>query len=109
MASPELLAQALRPLSSGAWQEAETAARAAVANDPDDPHAALLLGVAVACMGEADRAAPLLSHAAAMQPDAPHPCRELARIEPPLPRALIIRQFRACLRQAGSNDRLRLD
>jgi Flp pilus assembly protein TadD len=109
MASPELLTQALRPLSSGAWQEAETAARAAIADDPDDPHAALTLGLAVAAMGEADRAAPLLTRAAAMRPDACHPCLELARLKPPLPRALVTRQFRACLRQAQSDDRLRLD
>jgi tetratricopeptide (TPR) repeat protein len=109
MASPELLTRALRPLSSGAWQEAETAARAAIADDPDDPHAALLLGLAVAAMGEADRAAPLLTHAGAMRPDACHPCLELARLKPTLPRALIARQFRACLRQAQSDDRLRLD
>ena len=109
MASPELLARALRPLSSGAWQEAETAARAAIADDPDDPHAALLLGLAVASMGEVGRAAPLLTHAGAMRPDACHPCLELARLKPPLPRALIARQFRACLRQAQSDDRLRLD
>ncbi len=109
MASPELLTRALRPLSSGAWQEAETAARAAIADDPDDPHAALLLALAVASMGEADRAAPLLMHAGAMRPDACHPCLELARLKPPLPRALIARQFRACLRHAQSDDRLRLD
>ncbi len=109
MASPELLTRALQPLSSGAWQEAETAARAAMADDPNDPHAALLLGLAVACMGEADRAAPLLSHAAAMQPDSRHPCLELAQLKPPLPRALVARQFRACLRHRQSDDRLRLD
>ena len=109
MASPELLTRALRPLSSGAWQEAETAARAAIADDPDDPHAALLLALAVASMGEADRAAPLLMHAGAMRRDACHPCLELARLKPPLPRALIARQFRACLRHAQSDDRLRLN
>jgi hypothetical protein len=60
-------------------------------------------------MGEADRAAPLLTHAGAMRPDAGHPCLELARLKPPLPRALVTRQFRACLRQQQSDDRLRLD
>ncbi len=60
MASPELLAAALRLLSSGSWHQAETAARTAMANDPDDPQAALVLGLAIAAMGEAERAAPVL-------------------------------------------------
>ena len=87
MASPELLAAALRLLSSGAWQQAEAAARAAMADDPDDPHAALLVGLAIAAMGEDERAAPQLLRAAALQPEADHPCVDLARLQPPLPRS----------------------
>lgn len=108
MASPERLAAALRLLSSGAWHEAETAARAAMADDPADPHAALLVGLAVAAMGEDARAAPVLTRAAALRPDADHPCLDLARLKPPLPRALVARQFRACLRLAPADARLRL-
>ncbi len=108
MASPELLAAAMGLFSSGAWLEAETAARAAMAEDQEDPHGPLLLGLAIAAMGEADRAAPFLTRVAATRPDADHPCLDLARLQPPLPRALVIRQFRACLRIDASNDRLRL-
>jgi Flp pilus assembly protein TadD len=108
MASAELLAAAIRPLSSGAWHEAETAARTAIADDPDDPQALLLLGLAVAAMGEDARAAPALTQAAAYRPNADHPCMDLARLKPPLPRALVARQFRACLRLTPFDDRLRL-
>jgi Flp pilus assembly protein TadD len=108
MASPELLAAAMRLLSSGAWHEAETAARAAVANDPGDPQASLLLGLAIAAMGEDARAAPALTRAAAGWPAGDHPCMDLARLRPPLPRMLVARQFRACLRLTPLDDRLRL-
>jgi Flp pilus assembly protein TadD len=108
MVSPELLATAMRLLSSGAWLEAETAARAAIAGDPANPHATLLLGLAVAAMGQDARAAPILTQAAAIRPDADHPCVDLARLHPPLPRALVARQFRACLRQSPTDARLQL-
>ena len=58
MASPELLSVAMRLLSSGAWLQAEMAARAVIADNPLDPHGALLLGLAIAAMGEDSRAAP---------------------------------------------------
>jgi Flp pilus assembly protein TadD len=109
MASPELLAAALRLLSSGAWQQAETAALIAMADDPDDPHAVLLQGLAIAAMGEAERAAPALMRVAVLQPDGGHPCVDLARLQPPLPRALVARQFRACLHLAPLDARLRLE
>ena len=84
MASPELLAAVSRLLSSGAWHQAETAARAAIATDLADPQAALLLaGFAVAAMGEAARAAPILAQVAAARPDGDHPCVDLARLRPP--------------------------
>ncbi|MDR3530703.1 MAG: tetratricopeptide repeat protein [Rhodopila sp.] len=108
MASPERLAEAMRLLSSGAWHEAETAARLDMEDDPADPHAALLLGLAVAAMGEAARAAPYLNHVAAMRPEADHPCLDLARLKPPLPPALVARQFRACRHLAPQDARLRL-
>lgn len=108
MASPELLAAAMRLLSAGAWHEAESAARAAMADHPTDPHAALLVGLAVAAMGENARAAPILTLAAALAPSADHPCLDLARLRPPLPRSLVTRQFRACLRLTPVDDRLRL-
>jgi tetratricopeptide (TPR) repeat protein len=109
MASPELLAAAMRLLASGAWLEAETAAQAAVADDLDDPEATLLLGLAIAAMGEDTRAAPILTRVAAARPDADHPCLDLARLLPSLPRALVARQFRACLRLVPTDARLRLN
>ncbi len=108
MASTELLAEALRLLRANAWQEAETAARAALADDPDDLNAALLQGLSVAAMGEAFRAAPILARAAQARPDAQHPCADLAALQPALPRALIDRQFQACLRLSHADGRLRL-
>jgi tetratricopeptide (TPR) repeat protein len=108
MASPHLLAVAMRLFSSGAWLETEIAALAAIADDPDDPHAALLLGFAIAAMGEAERAAPVMTKLAAGHPDMEHPCQDLTRLQPPLPRSLVAHQFRACLRLTPSDDRLRL-
>lgn len=108
MASPELLAAAIRLLSSGAWHEAEAAAQAALADDPADPEAMRLLGLAVAAMGEDARAAPMLNQAAAGRPDADHPCADFARLRPPLPRTLVARQFRACLRLAPTEGPPRL-
>ena len=108
MASPELLSVAMQLLSGGAWLQAEAAARAAVADDPADPHGALLLGLAIAAMGEDSRAAPILNQLAATRPDAAHPCLELAQLNPPLPPTLIVRQLRACLRINEADHRLRL-
>ena len=42
------------------------------------------------------------------RPKADHPCLDLARLQPALPRALVVRQFRACLRLAPADDRLGL-
>ena len=108
MTSTELLAEAMRLLLASAWQDAETAARAALADDPDDLNAALLLGLSTAAMGEAARAAPTLTYVAQARPDAQHPCLDLAALQPALPRALVARQFEACLRLSSDNGRLRL-
>jgi tetratricopeptide (TPR) repeat protein len=107
MASTELLAWAVHLLESGHWQQAEAAAQAVLATDPADRHAVLLMGLAIAAMGEADRAAPLLSQIAASQPALQHPCLDLAALKPSLPHALVARQFRACLRLAPSDSHLR--
>ncbi|WP_158258315.1 tetratricopeptide repeat protein [Rhodopila globiformis] len=106
MDSTERLASALRLLESGCWQQAAAAAQAVLAADPDDVPAARLSGLAIAAMGEADRAAPLLARAAA-RPDARHPCLDLAALTPPLPHTLVVRQFRACLALSPSDHRLR--
>ncbi len=104
----ERAAAALALLHSGAWLEAEIQARAALVTDPGDLNASLCLGLAIAAMGEAERAASVLDRVASLQPDAPHPCQTLASIEPPLPRTLVRRQFRACLRLSPATPRLRL-
>jgi tetratricopeptide (TPR) repeat protein len=108
MASPQLLAHTMRLLVSGAWLQSEAAARAAMADDPNDPHAVLLLALAIASMGEVARAAPIMTELAASHPEAHHPCIEFARLNPPLPRSLVADQFHACLRLTPSDDRLRL-
>jgi cytochrome c-type biogenesis protein CcmH/NrfG len=95
-------------LRSGAWLEAEVQARAALALKPDDPFSSLLLGLAIAAMGEADRAATVLEQAARLRPAEPHPCQTLAGMQPPLPATLIRRQFRACLRLSPADARLRV-
>jgi tetratricopeptide (TPR) repeat protein len=68
----------------------------------------LLLGLAIAAMGEAERAALILNRLAAARPDVSHPCEDLARLRPALPRPLVVRQFRACLRLSPTDHRLRL-
>jgi len=108
MSKTELIASAMRLLQACAWHEAETAADAALAQTPDDPQALLLRGLAIAAMGEHDRAASVLLRVVALSPDARHPCVELAELRPPLPRPLIVRQFQACLRRDANDTRLRL-
>lgn len=108
MASRSSLAWIMRLLSDGAWVEAEATARRAIVEDSSDPFAVLLAGFAIAGQGDTERAAPLLIEVAAMRPGADHPCIDLARFQPPLPRALVSMQFRACLDLVPSDARLRL-
>ncbi len=108
MASPERLAAVARLLAAGAWQDAEAAARTAAHDDPIDPDARRLLGIAVAAMGEPDRAAPIMAAAADIAPDRDHPCVDLALLRPPLPRPLVSRQFSTCLRLTPADAGLRL-
>ncbi|HBK09322.1 MAG TPA: peptide transporter [Acetobacteraceae bacterium] len=107
MASPELLSTADQFLKAGSYFQAEPAARAAMADDPTDPRAVLLLGLSIAAMGEAERAAPVLLRAGAMAPDTDHPCTAFARFNPPFPPAAVNRVFQACLRLAPSDNRLK--
>ena len=109
MVSPEALAAAFRLLSACAWREAEVAARAILSQHPDERLGGLLLGLALAAMGDVTQAAPVLTAVAGQKPEADHPCLDLARLTPALPRALVARQFRACLRLTPADDRLRLD
>lgn len=102
------IAAAMELFLVGAWRDAEHAARGALAKAQGDPSLILVLGLSVAAMGEANRAAPSLNLVARLNPDAAHPCADLAGLLPPLPRPLIERQFRACLRLDPHEDRLRL-
>lgn len=107
MASPELLSTANQFLKAGSYFRAEPAARAAMLDDPDDPLAVLLLGLSIAAMGTADRAAPILLQAAAMAPNTDHPCTAFARFDPPFAPPAITRVFQACLRLAPDDNRLK--
>jgi Flp pilus assembly protein TadD len=108
MAANDPLVAIRRHLTSGAWLQAECTAREALAAVPDDVRFALMLGIAVAAMGEADRAAPVLEEVARRRQNGPHPCLDLVAMTPPLPRGLIRRQFQACLRLSPSDRKLRL-
>jgi tetratricopeptide (TPR) repeat protein len=107
MASTELIAATFQLLDSGCWRQAEAAAQAVREAEPGNAQADLLAGLAIAAMGEAERAAPLLASAAAARPEAEHPCQHLARLKTALPPGLVARQFRACLDVAPSDVRLR--
>ena len=88
---------------------AEVQCRILLAVDPTDVEAMLILGLAIAASGEAARAAPILGRVRRARPDHADPCRDFATMEPRLPRALVTRQYRACLRLASTNARLRHD
>nr|WP_294547148.1 tetratricopeptide repeat-containing glycosyltransferase family protein [uncultured Rhodopila sp.] len=107
MPATDLIAATFQLLHAGSWLQAEASAQAVREAEPGDAQGDLLAGLAIAAMGEAERAAPLLAAAAAARPEAEHPCRELARLRLPLPRALVARQFRACLDLAPADSRLR--
>src|SRR5689334_22617793 len=107
MTSPDSsLASIMKHLTQGVYFKAEEEAMKLVEASPDDPCAGLLLGLTVAAMGEDERAAPILNKVAAAQPNEPHPCTALARLE--VPRCLVKWQFEACLAQAPDSERLRL-
>jgi tetratricopeptide (TPR) repeat protein len=101
------LGAALRCLGAGHWRRAETECQAVLAVHPNEVEARLLLGLAVAAMGEPDRAAPALDQVMRERPDYAHPCDDLAAFRPALPRSLVAAQYRACLRLAPDNVALR--
>ena len=101
------LASALRRLQTGRWSYAEAESRAMVSTNPADIEALLLLGLAIAATGEASRAAPVLERVARARPNHAHPCHDLSELRPPVSTALIARQYRACLRLAPNDLRLR--
>lgn len=101
---------ALDHARAGQWLETEAASRAALSENPRDPEALALLGLAIAASGDPERAAPALSTAARLRPNHLHPCVELAdALGGPGSAAglLVLRLFRACLRLDPLDERLR--
>ncbi len=103
------LQTAIEHLGSRSWRMAEVQCRILLAVDPTDIEGMLILGLAIAASGEASRAAPILDRVRRARPDHADPCRDFANMEPRVPRALVTRQYRACLRLASKDTRLRHD
>jgi len=76
------------------------------AADGSGLEALLQLGYAAAARGENARAAAILDRVAREHPGQPHPCADLARVLPKVPRARIAAQFRACRRLAPEDVRV---
>jgi Tfp pilus assembly protein PilF len=103
------LQTAIEHLGARRWRMAEVQCRILLAVDPTDVEGMLILGLAIAASGEAARAAPILERVRRARPDHADPCRDFATMEPRVPRALVTRQYRACLRLASTNTKLRHD
>ena len=74
--------------------------------DGVDLEALLLIGYAAAARGESARAAAILDRVARERPRQAHPCADLVRTLPKVPRARIAAQFQASLRLAPDDPRL---
>lgn len=103
------LKAAMDHLEARRWRLAEVQCRVLLAVDPADVEATLVLGLSIAASGEATRAAPILGRVRRARPDHADPCRDLATMQPRVPRSLVARQYRACLRLAPEDGRLRQD
>jgi Tfp pilus assembly protein PilF len=103
------LQTAIEHLGVRSWRMAEVQCRILLAVDPTDIEGMLILGLSIAASGEASRAAPILDRVRRARPDHADPCRDFATMEPRVPRALVTRQYRACLRLASKDARLRND
>ena len=101
------LRTAIEHLEARRWRMAEVQCRLLMTIDPNDIEALLILGLAIAASGEATRAAPLLERVRRARPDHADPCHDLATMRPRVPRSLVARQYRACLRLAPGDIRLR--
>ena len=87
------LGRALSALETNRPAAAEVEAGAWLAAHPGDTEAMLLLGLAIATQGDAERAAPCLRDVARRRPGFAHPCRDLIALCPGAP-ALVDAQFR---------------
>jgi Flp pilus assembly protein TadD len=75
--------------------------------DAVDVEALLLLGIAVAARGQTARAAAILDRVARERPEEAHPCSDLAGLLPRLSHGQVTAQYRASLRLAPEDMRLR--
>jgi tetratricopeptide (TPR) repeat protein len=98
-----VLGAVLEALEVRLWQVAETLSRTL---PPDDDDRILLLGFALAGKNDIEAAAGLLVKVARKRPGHAHPCTDFARLCPDGPVAAL---YRACLRAAPDNARLRRD
>jgi Flp pilus assembly protein TadD len=103
------LKAAIDHLGARRWRLAEVQCRLRLAEQPGDLDALLILALAIAASGEAARAAPLLERVRQARPDHADPCHDLETMEPRVPRSVVARQYRACLRLAPTDVRLRRD
>ena len=100
---------AIEHLRARNWRLAEVQCRMLLAVNPADIEGLLVLGLSIAASGEAARAAPILERVRRARPDHEGPCRDLETMQPRVPRALVARQYRSCLRLAPGDARLRRD
>jgi Flp pilus assembly protein TadD len=103
------LKAAIEHLEARSWRLAEVQCRILLAVDTNDIEALLILGLAVAASGEAARAAPILERVRRARPNHADPCHDLETMEPRVPRSVVARQYRACLKLSPADARLRRD
>jgi len=103
------LQAAMEHLEARRWRLAEVQCKMLLAADTTDLDALLIMALSIAASGEAARAAPLLERVRRARPDNADPCRDLETMQPRIPRSVVARQYRACLRMAPSDARLRED
>jgi tetratricopeptide (TPR) repeat protein len=104
----ERLRVALTALEGGQGEAAEGICRALLREQAGDAEASLLLGLALGVQGKATQAAAILDPAGRARRDFAHPCADLAHLLMAQGKAaLIVPQYRACLRLAPDDRRLR--
>ena len=101
------LTAAMEHLEARRWRLAEVQCRVLLTIDRNDVEAMLILGLSVAASGEAARAAPILEKVRRARPNHADPCQDLATMQPRVPRSVVARQYRACLRLAPNDAKLR--
>ena len=103
------LKTAIDHLEARRWRMAEVQCRIILATRSNDIEAMLVMGLSIAASGEASRAAPILERVRRARPTHADPCRDLVSLTPRVPRSIIARQYRACLRLNPADAKLRQD